>query len=106
MQITTQRYEKYFNYAIAYIVKSSTIFKTRTPKCGISVSHDIQFLRLTLKIEPISAICSLQLVQRLFGSPLSGSPSSGLEDGELDIGCSCPLVVGRAGDECSDIQTG
>ena len=68
MQITAQRYENYLNYAIAYIVKSSTYFKIRTPKCGISVSLDIQFLRLTLKIEQVSVIYTLQLTQRLCSS--------------------------------------
>ena len=60
-QFTLQRYNFFFKYTIAYIAKNSTDFKTGAPKCAISVPRDILFLRLTLKIEPISAISGLQI---------------------------------------------
>lgn len=69
-----QRYNNYFKITIPTIAKNSTDFKTKTPKCAISVSHDFLFLRLTLKTGYCSAICTLQL------STVSSPP---LEDGEL-----------------------
>ena len=56
LQFTMQSYNFFFKLTISTIVKNSTIFKTGTPKCTISVFHDCLFLRLTLKIGYCSAI--------------------------------------------------
>ena len=66
IQFTLQRYNNFLIFAIARIVKSSTIFKTRTPKRAVSVSHSVLFLRLTLKIGHHSAILSLQAEGMVF----------------------------------------
>ena len=85
-------------YTIARIVKSSTDFKTGTPKCAISVFLDIQFLRLTLKIVSVSAISGLQWRE------LRMSRHRLLEDYELDIGSSCSVIrITRF--EGSDVQS-
>lgn len=66
IQFTLQRYDNFLIFAIAGIVKSSTIFKTGTPKRAVSVFHDVLFLRLTLKIGYCSAILSLQAEGMVF----------------------------------------
>ena len=66
-----QRYNKYFIYTIACVVKSSTIFKTTAPKCAISALHDIRILRLALKTSHITAIFTLHPPPRHFSQYLA-----------------------------------
>ena len=66
-----QRYNKYFIYTIACVVKSSTIFKTGAPKCAISALHDIRILRLALKTSHITAIFTLHPPPRHFSQYLA-----------------------------------